>query len=169
MKKTFIIGFILLGAVAKGDMGTDIKQNQIILDNIKAENTQFRGEIKRLSQILDKLEINLAKEIKFEDLGIEIRRDMESFTLKMAGEDLSQGEYDKVLDSFIDIIKYDFKGPVIFAGNKKNVEFLRSYFTAKGFDPARISLEIKNNDDINPDKEGIKVVETKIILKKKED
>jgi len=169
MKKTFIIGFILLGAVAKGEMGTDIKQNQIILDNIKVENTQLRSEIKRLSQILDKLEINLVKEVKFEDLGIDIRRDMESFTVKIAGEDLSLGEYDKVLDSFIDAIKYDSKGPVIFAGNKKNVEFLKSYFTAKGIEPTRITMEIKNKDDINPDKEGIEVVETKIILKKKED
>jgi methyltransferase-like protein len=169
MKKTFIIGFILLGAVAKGELGTDIKQNQIILDNIKAENIQLRGEIKKLSQILDKLEINLVREIKFEDLGIDIRRDMESFTLKISDEDLSQGGYNKVLDSFIDIIKYDSKDPVTFAGNKKNVEFLRSYFTAKGIAPTRIILEIKNNDDLIPDKEGIEIVETKIILKKKED
>ncbi|MCS5421392.1 MULTISPECIES: hypothetical protein [Psychrilyobacter] len=167
MKKTFIIGFILLGIVARGEMGTDIKQNQIILDNIKAENTRLRDEIKRLSQILDKLEINLAREIKFEDLGIEIKRDIESFTLKIAGEDLSQGEYDKVLDNFIGVIKYDLKGPVIFAGDKENVEFLRSHFTGKGIDPARITLEIKKNDGINPDKEGIKVRETKIILKKR--
>lgn len=169
MKKIFIIGFILLGVVAKGELGIDIEQNQIMLDNIKSENIQLRDEIKKLSQILDELEINLVREIKFEDLGIDIRRDMESFTLKIAGEDLSQGEYDKVLDSFIEIIKYDPKGPVIFAGNKKNVEFLRSYFTVKGIEPTRISLEIKNNEDINPDKKGAEAVETKIILKKKED
>lgn len=158
-----------MGVVAKGELGIDIEQNQIMLDNIKSENIQLRDEIKKLSQILDELEINLVREIKFEDLGIDIRRDMESFTLKIAGEDLSQGEYDKVLDSFIEIIKYDPKGPVIFAGNKKNVEFLRSYFTVKGIEPTRISLEIKNNEDINPDKKGAEAVETKIILKKKED
>ncbi len=169
MKKMFIIGFILLGVVAKGELGTDIKQNQIILDNIKAENIQLRDEIKKLSQILDKLEINLYKEINFENLGIDIRRDMESFTLNIAGEDLSLGEYDKVLDSFIEIIKYDPKGPIIFVGNKKNVEFLRSYFTLKGIESTRISLKIKNNEDISPDKKGAEAVETKIILKKKED
>ena len=168
MKKTFIIGFILLGIVAKGDMGTDIKQNQIILDNIKAENTQLRDEIKKLSQILDQLEINLVKEVKFENLGIDIRRDIETFTLKIVGEDLSQGKYNEILNNFIEIIKYDPEGPIIFIGNNENVEFLNSYFTAKGIDPFRISLEIKNNDDINPDKKVAEAVETKIILVKKE-
>ena len=169
MKKTFIIGFILLSAVANGELGISIKQNQITLDNIKAENTQLRGEIKKLNQILDKLEINLVREVKFEDLGIDIRRDMENFTLKIADEDLSQGEYNRVLDSFIDIIEYDSKDPLTFAGNKKNVEFLRSYFTAKGIAPTRIILEIKGNDNLTQDKEGIEAVETKIILQKKED
>lgn len=169
MKKTFIIGFILLGIVAKGELGTDIAQNQIILDNIKAENTQLRDEIKKLSQILDQLEINLVKVVKFEDLGIEMRRDIETFTLKMVGEDLSQGRYNRILDSFIETIKYDLKDSLIFVGNKKNVEFLRFYFTTKEIDSSRISLEIKGNDDINPDKEEVKVVETKIILKRKED
>ncbi|UUV18199.1 hypothetical protein NRK67_12990 [Fusobacteria bacterium ZRK30] len=168
MKKTFIIGFILLSIAAKGDLGTDIKQNQIILDNIKLENAQLKEEVKRLSQILDKLEINLAKEIKFEDLGVEIRRDIESFTLKIASEDLSQGEYNSILDNFIEITKYDPKDPIIFQGSKGNTEFLNSYFTAKGFDLSRITVEIKEDNELIPEKKGIKVVDTRIILKKKE-
>ncbi len=165
MKKTFIIGFILLGIAANGDMGTDVKENQLILDNIKAENTHLREEVKRLSQILDKLEINLAKEVKFEDLGVEIRRDIESFTLKIASEDLSQGEYSKILDNFIEIINYDSEDPIIFHGNRVNIEFLSSYFTAKMVDPSRITSEISG---LTSDKEGANIVETKIILKKKE-
>lgn len=159
MKKTFIIGFILLGIAAKGDMGADVKQNQIILDNLKVENTQLRAEVKKLSQILDKLDIKLVKEVKFEDLGIDIRRDTESFTMKIAGGDLSQGKYDKILDNFTNMIKYDSKGPVIFSGNKENVEFLNSYFIAKGIDPARITLDIKNNNHLNSDKEDLTPVD----------
>lgn len=166
MKKFFIIGFILLGIVAKGELATDIKQNQIILNNIKAENTQLRGEIKRLSQILDKLEINLVKEVEFENLGINIKRDMESFTLKIVGKDLSQEKYDKILDKFVEIIKYDPKGPIIFIGNNENVEFLNSYFITRGIESTRINLEIKNDEEIVLDKEKIKVEETKIILGK---
>ncbi|OQY40783.1 MAG: hypothetical protein B6227_06510, partial [Fusobacteriia bacterium 4572_74] len=82
--------------------------------------------------------------------------------------DLSQGKYNEILNNFIEIIKYDPEGPIIFIGNNENVEFLNSYFTAKGIDPFRISLEIKNNDDINPDKKVAEAVETKIILVKKE-
>ena len=166
MKKYFIIGFILLGIVAKGELVSDIKQNQIILDNIKAENTQLRDEIKRLSQILDKLEINLVKEVEFENLGINIRRDMESFTLKIEGKDLSQEKYNKILDKFVEIIKYDPKGPIIFIGNNENVEFLNSYFITHGIEPTRINLEIQNYEVIGQVKEGIKIEETKIILGK---
>jgi len=164
MKKNFIIGFILLGIVAKGDIGTDIKENQIILDNIKAENVQLRDKIKNLNEILDRLEINLVKETKFQGLGIEIRRDMESFTLKIIGEDLRQGKYDNILDDFIKIIKYDPEGPITFVGNDKNINFLNSFFIDKKINPARITLEIKGDDQIDLGKEGIKVVETKIIL-----
>lgn len=168
MKKTFIIGFILLGIAAKGEMGTDVRQNQIILDNIKVENAQLREEVKRLSQILDKLEINLAREVKFEGLGVEIRRDIDSFTLKIASEDLSQGKYNKILDNYIEIMKYDSKNPLIFSGNKENTDFLSSYFAARGFDSKRITIEIKSNGDLNTDKKEMKIAETRIILKKKE-
>lgn len=166
MKKTFIIGFILLGIVAKGDIGTDIKENQIILDNIKAENMQLRDKIKNLNEILDRLEIDLVKETKFEDLGIEIRRDMESFTLKIEEEDLSQGKYNNILDDFIETIKYDPEGPITFVGRDKNINFLNSFFINKKINPARITLEIKGSDGIDLSKEGIEVVETKIILGK---
>ena len=168
MRKTFIIGFILLSIAANGDMGTDVKQNQLILDNIKSENDQLREEVKRLSQILDKLEINLAREVKFEDLGVEIKRDIESFTLKITSEDLSQGEYNNILDNFIEITKYDSKNPIIFSGNKVNTAFLSSYFTAKGFEPDRITVEIKDENDSALDEKEVKIAETRIILKKKE-
>lgn len=166
MKKFIIIGSILLGVVAKGELSTDIKQNQFILDNIKAENIELRGEIKRLSQILDKLEINLVKETKFENLGISIKRDMESFTLNIEEEDLSQGRFNRILDEFIEVIKYDPKGPVIFFGSNDNVEFLKDYFITHGIESNRISLEAGNNKEIDSSLGEFKIVETKIILKK---
>jgi len=168
MKKVFIIGFILLGMTAQGEMGLNIQQNQNILDNIKLENTQLRDEVKRLTLVLERLEINLAKEVKFEDLGVEIRRDIESFTLKIESEDLSQGKYKKILDNFIETIKYDSKDPIILKGTKINTNFLSSYFATKGIDPVRITSEIEDNNDAVSDKTESKTVETKIILKKKE-
>jgi len=168
MKKVFIIGFILLGMTAQGEMGLDVQQNRIILDNIRLENTQLRNEVERLTLVLDKLEKNLVREEKFEELGVEIRRDIESFTLKIKSEDLSQGEYNKILDNFIETIKYDSKDPIILKGTKINIEFLNSYFTNNGVTPARIISEIEDNNDTVSDKIDKKAVETKIILKKKE-
>ncbi|MGB6130107.1 MAG: hypothetical protein WBG30_15300 [Psychrilyobacter sp.] len=168
MKKVFIIGFILLSITAQGEMGIDIKQNQIILDNIKLENTQLKNEAERLTLVLDRLEENLVKEEKFEGLGVEIRRDEESFALSIESEDLSQGEYKEILDNFIETIKYDSKDSIILKGTKINIEFLNSYFTTMGIDPVRITSEIEEKNDVVSDKTDSKGVKTKIILKKKE-
>lgn len=169
MKKAFIIGFILLRVVAKGELGSNIEQNQAILNKIKSENIRLKDEIKKLNESLDKLELNLSKEIKFEDLGVNLRRDLNSFTLKITDNDLEKGKYIEILDDFIRAIKYDSKDPIIFEGSKQNIEFLESYFVAKGIDPTRVVMKPEKNENKNLDEEVITTSETKIILKKKED
>jgi len=168
MKKTFLIGFMLLGIVAKGELGTDIKLNQSIIDNIKVENSKLREEVKRLTLVLNELEKNFVKEIKFENLGLEIRRDLKTFTLKIVNEDLRQGGYNDILDDFIDAIKYDPNDPIIFEGSKINVEFLNSHFISKGIDPDRITLKIQDDSHLTLENEEEILVDTKIIITKKE-
>ena len=157
MRNKVIIGFLLLGALAYGEpkLGNDIAQNKIIIDQLKGENLELRLKLEELKAYYKKLEDEMVFETNFEKLGITIIRSKKTLSIDINNPDLSNGNYNTVLDELLIPINYMEDTPIVISGTTKNVEYLKEYFMNKGVEEEQ--MEIKDiTDTVDGENNSIK-------------